>query len=334
MNQGSEHETRNVPAAACRFRAGQLQFAAGPDADGRYPVSIVALSGQPIDHWYWGPNTVHDLAGMRRKATVPIDWLHTPEMLGFLNEFSTDGDLRCRGALIPYGEDDIVHKIAGKVRGGVPYEASIDFRGSIRIEELDAGMEAEVNGYTVQGPATIFREWTLRGVAICPYGADPNTRTELAESDDQLQLSVTRIRKEHSMSNPDKHVEEKRGLFTRLAAACGINVYVPDDAEGQASASPSADPPPSDQSAPGDEAQTAQASEDAQTRASRGGWKSWPTVSGGLRRRGRPLVRRRSQFRGGPGQVHGRPQGRERRAEAEALRRRPGRGPPGQVLRG
>lgn len=60
---------------------------------------------------------------------------------------------------------------------------------------------------------------------------------------------------------PDKQMEEKRGLFTRLAAACGIIVKDPKDADGQASASAGADPPPTQQPAPAQGGQAAEASE-------------------------------------------------------------------------
>jgi hypothetical protein len=65
-----------------------------------------------------------------------------------------------------------------KMREGVPYEASIFFGGDgIRVEEVAEGETAEVNGYALAGPAVIVREWPLRGIAICPYGADMNTES-------------------------------------------------------------------------------------------------------------------------------------------------------------
>lgn len=39
------------------------------------------------------------------------------------------------------------------------------------------GEIAPVNGYDFEGPGVIIREWPLRGVAICPYGADANTES-------------------------------------------------------------------------------------------------------------------------------------------------------------
>jgi hypothetical protein len=62
------------------------------------------------------------------------------------------------------------------MKEGVPYQASINFGGDgIKIEQVQEGASVQVNGYTLAGPACVIREWPLRGVAICPYGADENT---------------------------------------------------------------------------------------------------------------------------------------------------------------
>jgi len=87
-----------------------------------------------------------------------------------------------------------------KARAGVPYEASINFGGDgIVVEDVPEGGQAEVNGYTLEGPATIFRQWPLRGVAVCPYGADMHTESQLSG---QPEVSVTVIaRKESQMAD-------------------------------------------------------------------------------------------------------------------------------------
>jgi hypothetical protein len=65
-----------------------------------------------------------------------------------------------------------------KMREGVPYEASIFFGGDgIKIQEIAEGQVEQVNGREFAGPGVIVREWPLRGVAICPYGADSNTES-------------------------------------------------------------------------------------------------------------------------------------------------------------
>jgi len=56
---------------------------------------------------------------------------------------------------------------------GTPYEASIYFGGDgIRVEEVAEGQVAQVNGFQFASPGIVIREWPLRGVAVCPYGAE------------------------------------------------------------------------------------------------------------------------------------------------------------------
>jgi hypothetical protein len=167
-----------IPAKACTLSVGEFTLGDNGEGSKSAPVKLVARSGKPIKHWFWG-RVVHDLAGMRlHKSRLPIDYVHDDkEILGYLNHFdSHSGDLVVSGALVPYKETDRASEIMHKYRQGVPYEASINFGGGgIKIQEVMQGQVAEVNGYQFDGPGVIIREWPLRGVAICPYGADQNT---------------------------------------------------------------------------------------------------------------------------------------------------------------
>jgi cold shock CspA family protein len=189
---GDRHEARSVPVAALSTRVGEFQLANDDEGAKTAPIRLVARAGKPIEHWYFG-RVVHDFAGMRHKGRIPIDYGHDDkEIIGYANRFDTSsGDLNLAGALVPFNERDRAAEVAYKSRNGVPYEASIDFRDQMAMEELRAGQFAEVNGQRVDGPATIIREWTLRGVAVCPYGADPNTSSQLSNAE-QFTVSVTK----------------------------------------------------------------------------------------------------------------------------------------------
>ena len=185
-NQQWSETKRSVPAAAMRFSLGVFEFGdVQTDSAGKktIPVTLLARSGKPIQHWYWG-SVVHDFAGMKRhKDELPIDYCHdSREVLGFLDKFDTSsGDLKTSGALVPFDEKDRANEIAFKSKNKVPYEASINFSGGpLRLEELEVGTSATVNGNVVNGPALVIREWPLRGVAICLYGADMGTSTEFS----------------------------------------------------------------------------------------------------------------------------------------------------------
>jgi hypothetical protein len=196
-NQAPNLQSKSVPATALRFAVSACKFGDnGADAK-TVPVTMTARTGDPICHWYWG-NVVHDLSGMTvNKDRLPVDYCHeSDEVLGYLNKFDpSSGDLIVSGALTPFEDGDRASEVIYKQKAGVPYEASIDFTGPTVVEYVDAGASTDVNGKTLQGPLTVFRKWVLRGVAICPYGADPNTSTEFKAGDKTVEVATFQTQK-------------------------------------------------------------------------------------------------------------------------------------------
>jgi hypothetical protein len=185
MNERQETDKRTVPLSALRFTAGEFQLGENGDDAKTAPFRMVARSGQPIEHWYWG-RIIHDLSGVRHKNRIPIDYAHQDtEVIGYANHFSTEsGDLEVSGALVPYKDNDRATEVIFKQKAGVPYEASINFGGNgIRLENVAEGESTDVNGSSFAGPGVVVRQWPLRGVAICPYGADQNTSTEFSNDE-------------------------------------------------------------------------------------------------------------------------------------------------------
>ncbi len=183
-----------VPAEALKFHFGDeasaCEFADAGD-DGKVPIKIKARSREPIAHWYWG-RVIHDMSGMRtNKKRVPLDYCHREdEILGALDTFDTEaGDLQTAGFLD--AEDERAAEIVRKGKKGVPYEASIFFdRRTVEAERLGERESATVNGVTVRGPVTIIRKWTLRGVAVCPYGYDPKTSTRFSDNGGDVDVTL------------------------------------------------------------------------------------------------------------------------------------------------
>jgi hypothetical protein len=97
------------------------------------------------------------------------------------------------------------------MKQGVPYEASIFFGGDgIKIEEVGEGKMQTVNGRQFDGPGVIIREWPLRGVAICPYGADQNTESAaFAKGQTFTAVKVEPMRKEETAMSTEVAVEAK-----------------------------------------------------------------------------------------------------------------------------
>lgn len=169
---------KTVPAKACQFAA-DLQVRVNSDDSKTAPITLVARSGEAVCHWYWG-NVVHDMGGMTvAKPRIPLDYCHDDdEVIGYASKFDTStGELVATGALIPYSPDpdDKATEIIYKAQQGVPYEASIFFDGPLVVEEVSENATTFVNGQQMSGPITVIRQWTLRGIAVCPYGNDPST---------------------------------------------------------------------------------------------------------------------------------------------------------------
>ena len=175
-----QQQTKQVPLSAMNF-ASEFKFGDNGENAKSAPVEIFAISTEPKNHFWWG-QCVHDMEGMQHKERIPIDYCHDDkEVIGYANKFIvSDEGITVKGALTPYKGDDRASEIIHKAGQGVPYEASINFAAGLVIEEVEPGMSVEVNGTTFEGPGVVFRKWTLRGVAICPYGVDANTAAEFA----------------------------------------------------------------------------------------------------------------------------------------------------------
>ncbi len=206
--------SKPVPAKAliCESRVA-LEFQESENDGGRIPITLKARSADPIPHWYWG-KLVHDMEGMElRKETCPIDYCHrggwdSNELIGVASKFatSTRKGLTITGELVSTRDDDRARDVIDKGRAGIPFEASIDFNGpGLVLEEVGEGAHVRVNGKRFDGPGTVVRKWQLRSVAVCPYGADGNTKSEFQNGDDEV--TVAFLTKEPDMATAPKPSE-------------------------------------------------------------------------------------------------------------------------------
>ncbi len=183
--------SQTIPVAAARFDAtSPFVFDQGEDADG-VPVHLHARDAQPIYHWYWG-KIAHDMSGCQHRDKIAIDWCHdADQLIGYVDDIKADSkkglDL---GGMVLSGIDDKAAEVVKKASAGVPYESSIDWTGPAVIEYVDSSTSVDVNGYTFEGPGYVVRQWNLRGVAICPHGADMSTSTEFSEADQAVGVTV------------------------------------------------------------------------------------------------------------------------------------------------
>lgn len=235
-----------APREACRFSV-DVEIKDNGETAKTAPISILARSGGGIDHWYWGM-CYHDMTGMQlHKPRITLDYNHEEEeVIGFANHFTTnDEGLRLGGALTPFSAEDRASEIIYKARAGVPYEASITFDGPLVIEDVQPGAVATVNGQLVNGPATIFRQWSLRGCAVCPYGYDRNTSSELAlsdKSDSKVPFTFSRVEKMSATATEEAQAVESQGVQDTAEETAVEQAAVVESASVEEVASPEAAP--------------------------------------------------------------------------------------------
>ena len=188
LDRKNPTDTREAPASAFRFNAASpVQFAArGAEQAQSKAVTLLARTGAPIDHWYWG-RIVHDFAGMKAKEVIALDWNHDPnELIGKADKLdASSGNLMAFATIESIEVGDQADKIIKRSDRGVPYEASIYFNPwDMVLEYLPEGTFTEVNGAQVEGPLVIAREWTLRRIALVSSGADSGTEASFSSRED------------------------------------------------------------------------------------------------------------------------------------------------------
>lgn len=184
-----------VPSAAFTFNVGETSFESRNETDRTAKIDLFARAGTEIEHWFWG-RIIHDMSGIRHKTRMPVDYGHnTDEVLGYINRFEpSDEGLRLKGALTPFSDGDRASEVIYKARAGVPYEASIKFGGDDEEYQIvREGESAAVNGFNFAGPGVIVRRWNLRGVAICPYGADASTEAKVFADGDTRKINIVGV---------------------------------------------------------------------------------------------------------------------------------------------
>jgi hypothetical protein len=184
-------ETKQIPLAALKFAA-DLEMGDNGEGAKTVPIKVKARGAQSVDHWFFG-RMVHDLAGMSlSKSRLAIDYCHREdEVMGYANKFETEGGLVASGALTPFQDKDRASEVIFKSQQGVPYEASIFFDpAELVLEEVPQGMSVPVNGLQFQGPGVVARKWTLRGLAVCPYGQDKSTAVEFSAGQHPKEVAV------------------------------------------------------------------------------------------------------------------------------------------------
>ena len=234
-------ETREVPKKAFELTGGAVELGDNGDEAKSAPFKMTARKSGAISHWYWG-NIVHDFDGMKfgtgDKGRIAIDYNHDPDqIIGFANRYDATGDLELSGALCPdqNNPSDRASEVVRLQKEGVPYEASIFFDAD-EIEDIPRGLTTHVNGSEFEGPGVVVRSWTLRGCAVCPHGADPDTETAFNKSETKT-VKVIEMEKEELSAVLDEETTETQATPETDEVVDGDQQSANDSDESEAQAS-------------------------------------------------------------------------------------------------
>lgn len=172
-----------MPPEVIAFAAPAVITAGAEASDGqpkRLPsVAMEAYNGGPmVVGGYYRPVVV-DLSGVSGVGR-PIPLLRDHDagrIVGHGVATVKSGALSVAGTLS--GGDQEVGEVARLAANGFPWQASIGLQPT-KVEHVEAGATALVNGGVVTGPLVVVRAGRLKEVSIVAIGADGSTSTQVA----------------------------------------------------------------------------------------------------------------------------------------------------------
>lgn len=148
-------------------------------------ISMTAYSGKIIkNHFFWGDLAI-DVSGIKFSSRRhPILEQHDlMRKIGFSNSKPDISENKLVFDNIKLLSNEVAQEFYKNAKEGFPYQASIRVK-PLHIEELGEGVSAEVNGYTMRGPGTIFRSSECKEASVCVFGYDHRTNvTAFSDSD-------------------------------------------------------------------------------------------------------------------------------------------------------
>lgn len=215
MNKSME-TSKITKAALCFDEINSIKLAANDG--GKVQLFMTAYSGKLIkNHWYWGDLAI-DVSGMKMaKSKIPILNDHmTNEKIGFGESMVTkENTIEVTDATFldtPFADDFIKNSQAG-----FPYEASI-YAHPTKIQRLMEKEETMVNGFTMKGPGTIWRESVLKECSVVVFGADSNTKSAAMSEAEELTIEVegNKLMKKEEIMDKEKLKAEHPSVYEEI----------------------------------------------------------------------------------------------------------------------
>ena len=191
-------ENKLVPKGAMQLidQGCQAEMFVSKDSEGQESskLNMTVYSGGVIkNHWYWD-DLVMDLEGVKlSKSKYPVLEDHeTSRKVAFSGKpMVKDGKLVIDPETTIFVDTEVSKEFQKLSKQGFPFQSSL--RGvPRRIERIQEGTETQVNGFTMKGPGTVWREWEYMEGSVCVFGWDDKT-SAAAFSKDEIALNYDLI---------------------------------------------------------------------------------------------------------------------------------------------
>jgi hypothetical protein len=213
----------NIPKEAFKFTNEAIKFSY---EEGQNPkLQMVGYSGGIIkNHWYWDDLAIN-LKGMRfDKDRYPILEDHnTDKKIAFTTVPSIEsGALVINPEMVTFLDTDEAKKFISNSKKGFPYQASIHAEPT-KFTRVAKGESVKVNGFTLEGPGTIWDESLLKEVSVCVFGYDSNTTAKAMKKEDPIIMDIKELKAQYPdlcnqiVSEAEvKFTAEKASLETKI----------------------------------------------------------------------------------------------------------------------
>jgi hypothetical protein len=187
-------QTRKVPSLALMLMGEEVSFLKGDGEAKKARLEMVAYSGGIIKgHWWWDDLAI-DLEGMKfiEKRYPILENHNIDQKIAFTGKPLTDqGNVRVDPDKTEFVSTEESEKFQRLSAEGFPYQASIRVRPQV-IERVEEGASVKVNGYTLKGPGTVFRQCEFVEASVCVFGYDSKTSSKaFAKADGEEEITFS-----------------------------------------------------------------------------------------------------------------------------------------------
>lgn len=175
---------KNEPQLICMSAEVAIKAAEGEGSENKPPrFEVEAYTGGAMVLAGFDRPVAVDLEGMRFGNSLVANLDHdSSKRVGNITSKVIDGGKLILGG-IASAATDARREVVESSANGFVWQASIEAI-PLRIESVDEGGTASVNGQTFDGPLYVARQSTLKGFAFVSHGADDNTTVSIAANAD------------------------------------------------------------------------------------------------------------------------------------------------------